>query len=578
MREVFVIAASLVYVNTNALKFMYETWTSLFRFSELFFTGLVVICFNMPSIKTDREGKTTYAEVSAMKFNLKEERCLKKNLQLLDVEEDYSLTLINLDNRGVKMYQQRLKDKVAKIKSNLTPTEITEFQKLDEAGKLKGIFPSVTPNLQARITAEAKRLNLDLPVRPRTAVHLKRSSSTNTPRQPPRPKSEKQLSRRESIKNGLSDNKTDNSKGAINNAEQTAVPPKVQVNNFTSSNQTENVDRKEKSKKLPPRGDYPSLRGSLKRHSSERKTISATAHVRKRFLDDHRLSIVKEDLNATDLNGLDKKVGESQKEVTDQTTSSVRTDKENKPRAKTRPITRPESRMDVVRDNLIDSTTPSILSLDSGSVLDLEMVEPTKGKMKLMATRTFTAEEVKELNKRRSHTDVSVSSCYGNSFPAGQKPSVPSPSPTPTNQSLDLGQISPRRLVRPLSTASPRDLVVKSNNATPRSQTAKVSRTKSLLINSPKPTVQRSRSSLSGCMAQSKAVFSSHAPKDGTSSRRKDRGRTTLLSNGIGDDLGNNIQAEIRQDLLEKESEVRSVMDKKVSNYLYRLGQFLDKK
>ena len=79
-------------------------------------------------------------------------------------------------------------------------------------------------------------------------------------------------------------------------------------------------------------------------------------------------------------------------------------------------------------------------------------------------------------------------------------------------------------------------------------------------------------------MAQSKAVFSSHAPKDGTSSRRKDRGRTTLLSNGIGDDLGNNIQAEIRQDLLEKESEVRSVMDKKVSNYLYRLGQFLDKK
>lgn len=532
----------------------------------------------MPSIKTDREGKTTYAEVSAMKFNLKEERCLKKNLQLLDVEEDYSLTLINLDNRGVKLYQQKLKDKVAKIKSNLTPTEITEFQKLDEAGKLKGIFPSVTPNLQGRITAEAKRLNLDLPVRPRTAVPLKRSSSTNTPRQPPRPSSEKrQLPRRESMKNGLSDlskfekEGMEGSKGATENADSSVVPSKVQINHVPSSNQTD----KQKTKKLPPRGDYPTLRSTLKRHSSERKTISATAHVRKKFLDDHRLSIVNEDLNPTE-NGHDS-FGEPKQD--DQAVSSLEPTGPNTQTCdKVRPITRPESRMDVVRDNLIDSTTPSILSLDSGSVLDLDMVEPTKGKMKLMATRTFTAEEVKELNKRRSHTDVSMSSCYDNSTSTGQKYSAGSQSSTPTNQMWENSQNSPRRQARPLTSASPRTEAGKFTNATPRSQTAKVSRTRSLMMNSPKPTVQRSKSSLSTAKGQSKAMFSSHAPTDGTSRRRKDGKHTTFLSNGIGDDLGNNLQAEIRQDLLEKESEVRSIMDKKVSNYLHRLGQFLDKK
>lgn len=45
-----------------------------------------------------------YVEVFVMKFNLKEERCFKKNFQFLDVEEDYFLILINFDNRGVKLY------------------------------------------------------------------------------------------------------------------------------------------------------------------------------------------------------------------------------------------------------------------------------------------------------------------------------------------------------------------------------------------------------------------------------------------------------------------------------------------
>lgn len=379
------------------------------------------------------------------------------------------------------------------------------------------------------------------------------------------------------MKNGLSDlskfekEGMEGSKGATENADSSVVPSKVQINHVPSSNQTD----KQKTKKLPPRGDYPTLRSTLKRHSSERKTISATAHVRKKFLDDHRLSIVNEDLNSTE-NGQDS-FGEPKQD--DQAVSSLEPTGPNTQTCdKVRPITRPESRMDVVRDNLIDSTTPSILSLDSGSVLDLDMVEPTKGKMKLMATRTFTAEEVKELNKRRSHTDVSMSSCYDNSTSTGQKYSAGSQSSTPTNQMWENSLNSPRRQARPLTSASPRTEAGKFTNATPRSQTAKVSRTRSLMMNSPKPTVQRSKSSLSTAKGQSKAMFSSHAPTDGTSRRRKDGKHTTFLSNGIGDDLGNNLQAEIRQDLLEKESEVRSIMDKKVSNYLHRLGQFLDKK
>lgn len=537
----------------------------------------------MPSIKTDREGKTTYAEISAMKFNLKEERCLKKNLQLLDVEEDYSLTLINLDNRGVKMYQKRLKDKVAKIKSNLTPTEITEFQKLEEAGKLKGIYPSVTPNLQGRITAEAKRLNLDLSVRPKTAIPLKRSYSTSTPRQQqPRPTSEKRhLPRRESIKNGLSENKDekaarDVTSGATENSVENSLPSKVQLNNFTNSNQTEILNQKESKTKPPPRGAYPTLRSSLKRHSSERKTISASVHNRKKFLDDHRLSIVKEDLsavqNALNSNGVvqegDRKMSISSQEASDKTND------ESKTLEKKRPTTRPESRMDIVRDNMIDSTTPSILSLDSGSVLDLEMVEPSKGKMKLMATRTFTAEEVKELNKRRSQSDVS--SFYESNSPRGLKQLNISKSSTTTNQISDKGSITPRRNNRPVTSFTPRSDVDKSKNTTPRSQTANLSRTRTLPSNSQQPIIRRSKSSLSG-MNPSMAMFSSHAPKDGTRSRRLAGGRTTFLSSGIGDDLGNNLQAEIRQDLLDKEHDVRNVMDKKVSNYLHRLGQFLDK-
>ena len=56
-------------------------------------------------------------EVNAVIFNMKEQRCLLKNLTTLDAEASYSLKLIDLNNRGIKMFYKRFKDKVNKIKS-----------------------------------------------------------------------------------------------------------------------------------------------------------------------------------------------------------------------------------------------------------------------------------------------------------------------------------------------------------------------------------------------------------------------------------------------------------------------------
>lgn len=72
--------------------------------------------------------------------------------------------------------------------------------------------------------------------------------------------------------------------------------------------------------------------------------------------------------------------------------------------------------MDVVCDNLIDSMIFFIFSLDSGFVLDLDMVELIKGKMKLMVICIFIVEEVKEFNKRWLYIDVFLFSCYDNSI------------------------------------------------------------------------------------------------------------------------------------------------------------------
>jgi hypothetical protein len=53
------------------------------------------------------------------KFNLKEQRCLQKNLVTLDAEASYSVKLIDMENRGMKVFYRRFRDKVSKIRSHL---------------------------------------------------------------------------------------------------------------------------------------------------------------------------------------------------------------------------------------------------------------------------------------------------------------------------------------------------------------------------------------------------------------------------------------------------------------------------
>ncbi len=59
----------------------------------------------------DRQSATT-REVQAMIFNLKEQRMLDKKMQTLSLEQDYSMKLIGLGNRQVKIGHKRLKSKV----------------------------------------------------------------------------------------------------------------------------------------------------------------------------------------------------------------------------------------------------------------------------------------------------------------------------------------------------------------------------------------------------------------------------------------------------------------------------------
>ena len=63
-------------------------------------------------------------EVVAVAFNQKEQRVLEKSLATLRLEASYSLKLLDLHNRTVKVHFRQMKDKVSRIKSHLAPDEI----------------------------------------------------------------------------------------------------------------------------------------------------------------------------------------------------------------------------------------------------------------------------------------------------------------------------------------------------------------------------------------------------------------------------------------------------------------------
>ena len=63
--------------------------------------------------------------MAAVTYNMKEDRCLEKSMQTLNLERSYSMKLLQLDHRIVKVNYKRLKDKVSRIRSYLSVEEIT---------------------------------------------------------------------------------------------------------------------------------------------------------------------------------------------------------------------------------------------------------------------------------------------------------------------------------------------------------------------------------------------------------------------------------------------------------------------
>lgn len=97
-------------------------------------------------------------ETRAIFLNFKEVRSLEKNVQALDLEKAYNISLINLDQKVIKVKYKRLKDKVSRIKSHLQPSELEELKKLEEEGKLD--VKIAASDLNLKITAAERRLKL----------------------------------------------------------------------------------------------------------------------------------------------------------------------------------------------------------------------------------------------------------------------------------------------------------------------------------------------------------------------------------------------------------------------------------
>lgn len=115
-------------------------------------------------------------EVTAVKFNLKEQRCLQKNLVTLDAEASYSVKLIDMENRGMKVFYRRFRDKVSKIRSHLKINEISRLRDLEADGRLSPPQNTVNTTATLRIADAEKRLKLQ------GREHLRKTKSAFTSR------------------------------------------------------------------------------------------------------------------------------------------------------------------------------------------------------------------------------------------------------------------------------------------------------------------------------------------------------------------------------------------------------------
>lgn len=117
-------------------------------------------------------------ETRAVFLNFKELRSLEKNVQALDLEKAYSISLITLDQKLMKVSYKKLKDKVSRIRSHLNNDAIDELKRLEESGKLN-LEPSASKvDFNIQIQAASKRLKLQS--RAKSAVPRLQSGKSKT--------------------------------------------------------------------------------------------------------------------------------------------------------------------------------------------------------------------------------------------------------------------------------------------------------------------------------------------------------------------------------------------------------------
>ena len=221
-------------------------------------------------------------ETRAVFLNFKEMRCLEKNLQALDIEKAYSISLINLDQKVVKLSDKRLRDKVSKIKSHLPEGDIDELRWLDKMGKLGTAESASKINCKVRIAAAEKRLKLQ--PRAKSAVPCIETMDTTVTTTPRSVLSARRCSTRlQSARSPSRNDRTDGNK------------PKHPSINFDKRSQ---LSAEEMSDFLVPRSIREERRKSIylqdadeiMHGNTEVKTTPREAFVKKHDSTDHKIS------------------------------------------------------------------------------------------------------------------------------------------------------------------------------------------------------------------------------------------------------------------------------------------------
>ncbi|KAL8590829.1 hypothetical protein ACOMHN_064166 [Nucella lapillus] len=98
-------------------------------------------------------------ELVALAFNQKEQRLLEKSVVTIRHQASYSLKLLEVNNRNLKVYFRHLRDKVSRLKSHLSVDQIQQLRTLEDEGKLHPTHPSVNLGSALKIAATHRRLH-----------------------------------------------------------------------------------------------------------------------------------------------------------------------------------------------------------------------------------------------------------------------------------------------------------------------------------------------------------------------------------------------------------------------------------